>query len=515
MFKKIVAVCLTLCSLVTVVGAADYRAVQNTTAGNIYIEGKLEGYESGVLSLRIYEGDTTCYINEFEPADDGRYTIKFKFKEDASKLSYDLKLNGTSVNDSVIQAYADTSSFISADIFLMDGTGAGLRIDGSTNRMIYTDKDPQTYVEEGETATTHTYEVTDLESYIEADTEVGVAVYPKNELGNDGVGYTVVLAQYGEGKKLLSCKTLTTKTMTYYDYSGAMVDCGKVSLVEGVKSVKAFMWDSYTNLTPYTQAADSELEPINVYYVGDSTGQKWNTNSLSVFPQAGIGSFLGDYFNPDYVTFYNKAVSGATAASYLDSDTKLGDWNAIIELVQSGDYVIIGLGINDLCSGYGEAKKEKFKSGIETMVKDTLSKNATPILASPILTVEGSSTVENGLAYADAALAVLTELGEKYGVTVLPVHTTARQKYQDLEWSTQNVADKYHLTAEGVKSIIGQENYAKYYVKGKNSAFEGDPNNFDLSDDRGHLNVYGADFYANIYAELIAKSSAPLKFYLK
>ncbi len=515
MFKKIVAVCLILCSFVTVVGAADYRAVQNTTAGNIYIEGKLESYEGGVLSLRIYEGDRTCYINEFKPADDGSYTIKFKFKEDASKLSYDLKLNGTSVNDSVIQAYADTSSFINADIFLMDGTGAGLRIDGSTNRMTYIDKDPQTYVEEGETATTHTYEVTDLESNIKADTEVGVAVYPKNELGNDGTGYTVVLAQYGEDERLLSCKTLTTKTMTYYDYSGAMVDCGKVSLVEGVKSVKAFMWDSYTNLTPYTQAADSELEPISVYYVGDSTGQKWNSNSMSVFPQAGIGSFLSDYFNSDYVTFYNKAVSGATAASYLDDSTKLGDWPALIELVKSGDYVIIGLGINDLCSNWDSARKAKYKDGIETMVKETISKNATPILASPILALDSGDAITKGLAYADVALEALEELGEKYGLTVLPIHTTARQIYIDAGLTMDTAADKYHLTADGVKAIIGQENYAKYYALGKNAAFEGDPNYFDISNDRGHLNVYGADFYANIYAELIAKSSTPLKFYLK
>ena len=515
MIKKILACLVALCSTVSVCSAAEYMGIQNTSSQNIYIEGKLDNYTSGNITLRLYDSGGIRYINEITPNQDGAYVLKFKFGEDASKLSYDLKYNGEDVNTSVITAYSDTSSLINADLYLMDGEGGGLRIDGDTSRMTYTDFDKQTYVPEGETATPHTYEVTDLADYISADTEVGVAVYPKNELGNDGVGYTVMLAQYDANNRLISCKTLASNTMTYYDYSGKMIDCGKIALEDGVKTVKAFMWDSKNNLVPYTKAANGALTPTNLYLVGDSTYQGWNFDWMSVFPQAGVGSFVGDYFNSDYITVYNKAVSGATAESWLDDDAGLGNWPALKPQLKKGDYVLFALGLNDLWGNGSASKKAEFKGNMEIMIKDVLATGATPILASPILIVQDDNAVSGGVGFLNVVLEALEELGTTYDLEVLPVHEAARKIYEERGWTAQDAADKYHLTEAGVKAIIGEERYNNYYKNGKRGAFGDDPNNFDLADDKGHLNVYGADFYANLLSELIAQTESPLKFYLK
>lgn len=43
----------------------------------------------------------------------------------------------------------------------MHGMGAESKINGSTNRMAYIDRNPQTYVEGSETTVDHAYDVTD------------------------------------------------------------------------------------------------------------------------------------------------------------------------------------------------------------------------------------------------------------------------------------------------------------------------------------------------------------------
>ena len=511
--KKIIAIIVALCTVSATCSAAEHKAKYNSQSDNIFIEGKLDNYNGGILTLRLYNGDNTCYIGEIEPEADGTYVTKFKFREDASVLSYDLKLNGVDVNDTVMEAYANTASFISADIFLTDGEGGGLRIDGDTSRMTYIDTDPQTYVPEGETAKAHTYEVTDLESYISADTEAGVCVYPRNELGNDGVGYTVILTQYAESGMMLDCKILKTNTMTYYDYAGEMIDCGKTVIADGAKTAKAFIWDPNMKLIPYAQETTGELEPISVHMIGASGSQMWNTDWMSVFPMAGIGSFLGDYFNREYVTFKNKAASGATAATFIDDDEGLGNWNWVMKDIKEGDYAIILLGANDFATGWGDAEKKAHKNAMETMINRLMAVGVTPVLVQTY--AYGYDDAFDFWGPSAASLEVITELGEEYGLTVLPLGDEAVEVFKERGWTEQNVADKYHLTVDGIKEIIGEDMYAKYYAKGKDSTFEGDPYKFDIVDDKGHLNVYGADFYASIVAKLLKDTDCPLRFYLK
>ncbi len=495
--KKIITSVLALCALAVPCGAAEHKAVQNTTSNNIFIEGKIDNYEGGTITLRLYNGDNTCYISEIEPAENGEYVSKFKFLENAEELSYDLKLNGVDVNDTVISAYQDAASYISADVFLTDGEGGGLRINGDTQRMIY--KDTDTALDgSGEK---YTYELTTLEDYISEDTEVGVCIYPKNELGNDATGYTVVIAQYGDGGKLIECKVLKTDAMSYYDYEGNMIDCGKTALADGVKTVKAFIWDSNKNMVPYEQAADGALEKTNVYMIGSSGSAQWNVDYVSSFPMAGIGTVLKDYFNSDYVSFKNRAVSGATAQSFIDNDTNGGDWNAVKANLKAGDYVIIMLGANDFSLGYGDAEKQSHKEAMEVMVKDSINAGATPILVQTYIYAWEDSYLDF-YGPSVASLEVLTDLGEEYGVEVLPLGDETVKIFKERNWKAIDIADNYHLTFKGVKNIIGEENFNKYYSK--NSA-----------EDKGHLNVYGADFYASQIAELLKKTDCQLRFYLK
>ena len=464
------------------------NAEQSAATRNVLIEGKIENMDSfsgQPITILLKEGNAVKYIGEIEVEPSGKYSKKFYYNGDASQLSYDLMLDGNKINDTVIRAVVGKSELVSAKVFTVDQDGAGV-IFGEAARTPYT-------------AGRFTYNPSIT---IPKDTEVGVVIYPDNRLGGDGTAYTVLLAQYNDEKTMIACDVLKSDELSFYDIGGqSAVDCGKVQLDSQTASVNAFLWDGVNSMIPYKTELSSEKPSL--YIVGDSTYQNWGA---AWFPQAGIGSFLGDYFNPNLITVLNKGVSGSSAQSWLDNDPALGNWNALLPLIKEGDYVVIGLGINDLIGSQSPQKLEGYRSGLAKMIKDVFSKGAEPLLVSPILhSYDNASGNVEIPSYIKEANKIEKALAEEYGIAYLPIEDIAYEECKDNTAEQQR--KEYHLDYEAVSTEWGLTE-TELAAHGNGSIKNG-------KSDALHINVKGADYFASKIKQALLSSNSTLKHYLK
>jgi len=123
---------------------------------------------------------------------------------------------------------------------------------------------------------------------------------------------------------------------------------------------------------------------ITIYMCGDSTMQDW---AIGFYPKQGMGQDFSYFFDGAFIEVYNAGRGGTTSQTYYDGHwsknfTKNGvTYPAVSSLIKSGDYVFIMFGAND--NGY-KTGEVNFKNSIGSMVKQTQSKGAYPILLSPI-----------------------------------------------------------------------------------------------------------------------------------
>ncbi len=140
-----------------------------------------------------------------------------------------------------------------------------------------------------------------------------------------------------------------------------------------------------------------------VFTIGDSTVKHGRGNGAS--GRFGWGEAIGEYFDMSKVNFENHAVGGTSSRTYRDK----GFWDAVLEKLKPGDFVLMQFGHNDsspinddsrargTIKGVGKETEE-----IENMltgkheivhtygwymaqfIKETKAKGATPIIVSPI-----------------------------------------------------------------------------------------------------------------------------------
>jgi len=120
--------------------------------------------------------------------------------------------------------------------------------------------------------------------------------------------------------------------------------------------------------------------PLTIYMAGDSTmAQK----QLDKRPETGWGEMLQQHFRPGEVVIENYAKNGASTKSFLEE--KL--WQAIVEKLRRGDYVLIQFGHND------EVKEkvgryttpEEYRANLISFVAAVRGKDAFPILLTSVV----------------------------------------------------------------------------------------------------------------------------------
>ncbi len=226
------------------------------------------------------------------------------------------------------------------------------------------------------------------------------------------------------------------------------------------------------------------LPPVTLHLVGDSTMAHKPDPDRN--PERGWGQLLPRFFN-EKVTVVNHAVNGRSTLSFINE----GKWNAVLEALRPGDYVLIQFGHNDQKAydpnRYANAYSA-YRRNLEQMCRETLAGGGHPVILSSIVrrnfNEEGTLEDTHG-PYPFVARSVALELG-------IP--------FIDLQQQTEDLV-----------SGLGPVRSATLFLHLKPGESELYPGGLT---DNTHLNTYGATEVAGMVARSIHEQGLPLSAYL-
>lgn len=335
----------------------------------------------------------------------------------------------------------------------------------------------------------YTFEKTDLNVKIETDI--------KEETD-------AVLISYDKEGKLSGVKEIKVKDTT------------TLKLKEEPARLKGYAWVD-GKMVSLGDSDETKPEKINVFLIGSSSAFNWPVRH---YPGEGYGKFLGDYFNPDYVNFVNKAVSGASSTTYLDDKKGLGYWPEVRDAIQPGDYVIIEVGANDpkhTKDEEGNFSPEKYKENIMIMHNDVISRGGHVVYAaasSPAVNIKnGKIMPENSRAEISGyRKQIAKETNSVYIDCVQPVCDYFNSKLKDKTFKSVEELQGYYFRNR--QWMMKPEIEGGFGLAYEDTLI---PDNFEANkeSDYVHTNVRGADLVAKFLYQELMKSDSPLKFYTK
>lgn len=123
--------------------------------------------------------------------------------------------------------------------------------------------------------------------------------------------------------------------------------------------------------------AFAPAKDIKVYLIGDST---LANKEINKFPETGWGMPFSLFFNSS-VKVSNHAMNGRSTKSFISE----GRWNAVLDSLKEGDYVMIQFGHND------EVPTKKvytppleFTTNLKKFIDQARQKKAYPVLITPV-----------------------------------------------------------------------------------------------------------------------------------
>ena len=366
----------------------------------------------------------------------------------------------------------------------------------------------------------------------DSDDTLSVSAEFKNYTNDDTFTAKMYTAQYRYGELIKLWET-DSKTVAAGQTETFICDFAGMTDSEN-SSIKVLVVDEDFN--PYIKSASMRFNrkdtTAKVYLVGDSIVQSYNTT----YPIQGWGHYIGDYLN-DNITVENRATSGWTTDHYLypdgvytrtDGVTEYGTelttskgskktvgesqrykiWSNIKSELQSGDYVIISLGIND--SGSGNVPAERYLENITTMYNDATAKGATVIFTTP--TISGREW-DNAGGFSESwggRGKICADFAATNDAICLPLGATLVKTYN-------NMANEY-LAANPDKVKVDAYNYVRnhfHMYPSNGTAPEGwDDFGSLTSDDSTHHNLVASNEVASIIAKLILESDSSLADYV-
>ena len=121
-------------------------------------------------------------------------------------------------------------------------------------------------------------------------------------------------------------------------------------------------------------------EPVTVFLAGDSTmAPKLETKR----PETGWGEQLQKHFDERKVRVDNHAANGRSTRTFIGE----GRWQAILDKLKAGDYVLIQFGHNDQSKEKVDryTPPDDFRRNLERFVAEVRAKKATPVLLTPVM----------------------------------------------------------------------------------------------------------------------------------
>ena len=232
-------------------------------------------------------------------------------------------------------------------------------------------------------------------------------------------------------------------------------------------------------------ACSEENKNISIYMIGDSTMS--NKKNPEINPEHGWGQVFPEFFN-EQISIQNHAVNGRSSRSFIDE----GRWQAVLDELKSGDYVLIQFGHND--QKYKDSTRftnpyTGYRRNLEKFVKETREKGANPVLLSSIVRRKFNE---------------FGTLEDTHGVYPFIVREVAREMdvpFIDLQLKTEDLVIS-----------LGPEKSKELYLWIKPGENDYIPNG---REDNTHLNYYGAKKIAGLAVEGIKELELPLVKYLK
>lgn len=499
--KKIIALLLAIFMSISSVAYAE--SLGTITVGKhkdsavVNFEGKIDkehlvdGAEITVLVTENpgTEGERVAYVAQFMPDEFGNYDAKFVCQaSDNSVLS--VRYNGSEITDTLIKADINgKSKLLDAKIVLLTDREGVFDL---SERKAMPEKKYTTY----STNKTMTYssaytfpEVTGVKAYFEV----------KNTYGLDET-YTPMIACYDVNNQMIGIKIFDTESIAF-DTKKNETLTEVIDLPEGTVRAKAFAWDK-DKLIPFGDSNEGSLEKIRVILVGASTA--WSVSEKTArYPMDGFGKFFGDYFNEEYVEYYNKSVSGASTTSFLEKH-----WAGTLALVEENTVVIVELGGNDR----GKTSDEQFKANLMQMYEDVTARGGRVMFAG--VTVDLGSMADGKFKHNDGRVhmsAMKKEIAEYTGSEfvsceddLVAFYNSELEKYGD----PYEVRGRYFRDVEFLQRPESEGGFGLTYEE--TYLYEEDKEH-----DWTHTNMRAADNVAKIFYEAIAKSDSKLRFYFK
>lgn len=514
-------------SMVLSVSAAEFEAGKHADSSVVNIKGRIapeDIAEKQEVTVAIMEDlglatERVAYIQEIEVNPAGMYEAKFRcVASDNSVLK--VCYNGEVINDSLIEADINgVSKLLNMNIVLLSDRG------GVFNQKDWGEMPVKTYSDANRPLENVTYQA----SYKFKETEgVQALIKVENTYGLDE-SFTPIVACYGENNKLLGTKIFDKETINFADKTKT-VQTEIIDLPEGTIRAKAFAWNK-EKLIPMGDSNEGKLDKINIVLVGASTAQGWTGK---YYPIEGFGRFLGDYFNPDYVTYYNESVSGGSTTSYLDDKTNLGYWPNVMRHIEPGTIVIIELGPNDknhTKDENGNFSGDLMKKNLLTMYNDIRNAGGDVIFAG--VSVDANVFVDGKIYLENAWTCDTSIYKEEFAELVGADYITCEQKLADFYnaeverlGSTENVVGYYFRDSRYMLGDHDGENGITYSFEGITEDNVYIPGNFEEKVDKNgnklgyaydatHTNIRGAEVVAQKFYEAIVESDSILKAYTK
>ncbi|HLW06241.1 MAG TPA: rhamnogalacturonan acetylesterase [Marinilabiliaceae bacterium] len=227
-----------------------------------------------------------------------------------------------------------------------------------------------------------------------------------------------------------------------------------------------------------------KTEDITIFLAGDSTMADKPYRDGN--PEKGWGQIIPLYFK-EGVRIENHARNGRSTKTFIDE----GRWDSLLVRVKEGDYVIIEFGHNDSKIKspvrYAEANTD-YSDNLRRFITDVRGKEATPILATPIVrrSFEEGVLIETHGDYPDAVRNVAHEMD----VILFDLHEGTRELVSRFG---EQLSKNIYLHIDSVEYLNMSKN----------------------KEDNTHLSPYGAFLVCDLVKREIENKVPELAGYLK
>ena len=157
-------------------------------------------------------------------------------------------------------------------------------------------------------------------------------------------------------------------------------------------------------LLPLMSFCLAPQEKIKVYLIGDST---MADKEVKAYPETGWGMPFAWFFS-ESVTVDNRAKNGRSTKSFIAEQR----WQAVMDQLKEGDYVLIQFGHNDeVPTKKTYTPEDQFAANLVRFVTETRSKKAIPVLITPVARrkFDSADIVETHAVYAAIVRKVAAE----------------------------------------------------------------------------------------------------------